>query len=95
MDDSQAAAKLAIELSCYLRHNPFACDTREGIRAWWLSARHINETDLSQALDWLERAGVVASHRAADGRVRYRRADPNGDMDVLIERLIREAEGLV
>lgn len=92
MRESAAVITLAEELSRYLRLNPFACDTIEGISAWWLSTRDTNDADLFRALDWLKHGGIIESHDAADGRRRYRRADPVADIDAQMEQLKRADE---
>jgi Fe2+ or Zn2+ uptake regulation protein len=61
-------------LSEYLRRNPEACDTLDGIARWWLGGEGRQRTALVQeALDRLEELGVIERVQAGDGRVRYRR----------------------
>ena len=61
-------------LSDYLRRNPEACDTLDGIARWWLGGEWRQRTTLvQQALDGLEESGVIERVEAGDGRVRYRR----------------------
>ncbi|MFS8979367.1 hypothetical protein PO002_33620 [Cupriavidus necator] len=72
-----------------MRINPLACDTQDGIATWWLSPVVVPERDLAIALAWLERAGVIASFEAADGRVHYRRAALDARVDALLDQLIR------
>jgi Fe2+ or Zn2+ uptake regulation protein len=70
-DDVSALVRL---LTRYLRDNPLACDTAEGIARWWLaSAAPINTVTLMRALDRMQASGAIEMLRAADGRVRYRR----------------------
>lgn len=88
MTDSDAVNTILIELSRYMRLNPLACDTIEGITAWWLNAPDAKEADVLQALDLLQRGGLLQSHRAADGRIRYRRADRTADIEELLARLL-------
>ena len=62
-------------LSRYWRDNPFACDTAEGIRQWWLApADEISIEQVHVALAWLCDRGVAERLLAADGRPRFRRA---------------------
>jgi hypothetical protein len=61
-------------LSEYLRRNPQACDTLDGIAHWWLGGEWRQQTEVvQQALDELEGLGVIERVEAGDGRVRYRR----------------------
>jgi Fe2+ or Zn2+ uptake regulation protein len=66
-------------LSEYLRRNPQACDTLDGIASWWLGGEWSQRPALVQeALDRLEELGVIERVRAGDGRVRYRRRANGG-----------------
>lgn len=73
-------------LARYWCDNPFACDTAEGIRRWWLPpvdgvlAEHVN-----RALAWLCDQGFIARLLTADGRTRFRRA--SGQHDAELRRL--------
>ena len=75
-------------VSRYLRLNPLASDTVEGIRMWWLTGTPAATTDLEQALHQLARAGVVEATRAADGQVHYRRAAVDAAVDAKLDRII-------
>lgn len=71
-DDVSALVRL---LSRYLRDNPLACDTAEGIARWWLaSAAPVDMRLLMSALERMQATGAIEVLRAADGRVRYRRS---------------------
>jgi hypothetical protein len=61
-------------LALYLRDNPRACDTAEGIRRWWLvpDVERTHDTVLL-ALDWMERHDLIEMTTAADGRQRFSR----------------------
>jgi hypothetical protein len=62
-------------LARYWRDNPFACDTVEGIRQWWLApADDVSIEQVNVALAWLCERGVVELLPAADGRARFRLA---------------------
>ena len=89
---TQSVRKLVYELCLHLRMNPLASDSIEGISAWWLQTRDSEEADLLQALEWLQRGGVIESQSAADGRIRYRRQDPFSDIEAEVERLMRAEE---
>jgi hypothetical protein len=71
---SVPAAKIARDIASYLRINPLACDTREGIWRWWLRGDGAEPSEVATALEWLTSEGIVEAQAAADGRVRYRRA---------------------
>lgn len=82
---------LVRHLARYLRTNPFACDTCEGIERWWLASDPpLALPQLQQALDWMVARALLERLPAADGRVRYRRAplDQAGE-----DTLRRLAEG--
>ena len=67
-------------LARYWCDNPFACDTAEGIRQWWLMP--IDDVSVEQvtwALAWLCDRGPVERLLAADGRARFRRASGHND----------------
>lgn len=64
-------------LARYWCDNPFACDTAEGIRQWWLMPGDDVSIDrVNRALAWLCARGFVERLLAADGRARFRR--PSG-----------------
>lgn len=69
-------------LARYLRANPHACDTVEGIARWWFTPdAQPDEKKLETALRWLIVEGLVEALQAADGRVRYRRLSASEDED--------------
>src|SRR5262245_36430141 len=77
MPDDNAVAELVQQISGYLRDNPLACDTQEGIARWWLAeGTACDDHTLLRALQRLQRLELVEQLRAADGRVRYRRIAP-------------------
>jgi hypothetical protein len=82
------ALTVARAISRYLRVNPLACDTSDGIARWWLGGVPAEDSDLAEALGWLQRAGLVEATTAADGRVRYRRAALGAGIDAAFDRLI-------
>jgi Fe2+ or Zn2+ uptake regulation protein len=72
-------------LARYLRANPHASDTVEGIRLWWLAPGvEITMEQLQTVLGWLQEQGVVEELRAADGRRRYRRIGGDAQLDALL-----------
>ncbi len=88
MNANDRIDEVVCALSRYLRLHPFASDTLEGIRQWWLTHDRFHESDLLQALERLRRVGIVESVRAADGRVRYRRTAPDARVDAQLDRFI-------
>lgn len=83
MDDDDAVSACVSSLAGYLRANPQACDTAEGIRRWWLRTEHeVAMSELQDALEWMQRRGAIEEIVAADGRRRYRR---RGDDDAVLE----------
>ena len=88
MDVSASVARIAGVLSWYLRLNPLASDTLEGIAQWWLSRDAFTLADLAGALRQMERAGVIEATHAADGQVRYRRTAPDARSDAQLDRFI-------
>jgi len=73
-DYEDAVAALVQQLTAYLRDNPLACDTQEGIARWWLApGAVVDNQQLSLALERMRQRGEIEQLRAADGRVRYRR----------------------
>ena len=74
MDDDPRQNALVRALAAYLRDNPFASDTAEGIHRWWLGA--YGDPPLEEVRDALEtmaQLGLVEATVAVDGRRRYRR----------------------
>ncbi len=67
-------------LALYWCDNPFACDTAEGIRQWWLAPTDdISVEQVNRALAWLCERGPVERLLTADGRSRFRRASGHDD----------------
>ncbi len=72
-DDISAILRI---LARYLCDHPQACDTLPGIEHWWLEPHmNVRRRDLTHALLWLERQGLVQHATATDRRVRYSRVD--------------------
>ena len=90
MPDCEQLTGVVRKLALYLRRNPEACDTTEGIAQWWFDGVQFQRQELAQALAILERVGLVESMRALDGHVLYRRsrADEEIEMDAKLDRLI-------
>ncbi|MGO1068747.1 hypothetical protein [Lysobacter sp. CA199] len=85
MDDDCAASACVRSLAGYLRANPQACDTAEGIRRWWFDSElEVDMEQLQDALDWMKRRGVIEESLAADGRRRYRRLAGDAQLAALL-----------
>lgn len=69
-----SAAEVARTILDYLRRNPEAQDTLEGIVEWWLPEQPRNPptATIKEALDKLVGAGLISEHKGQDGRVSYR-----------------------
>ncbi|RZI83932.1 MAG: hypothetical protein EOP38_10895 [Rubrivivax sp.] len=88
MNSSASVTRLLGVLSRYLRQNPLASDTLEGIAQWWLKNDDVALSDLASALKQLAQAGVIEATTAADGQVRYRRVGLNAQVDEKLDRFI-------
>ena len=71
-------------LARYLRANPLACDSLDGISRWWLAAHPVTPEELVEALSWMKEQGLVEELEAADGRLRYRRRGPEAMFQAMI-----------
>lgn len=88
MNANDPVEEIVRALSRYLRLNPLASDTLEGITQWWLTFDDFTEAELQQALQHLVEAGAVEPLHAADGRVRYRRRALSADVDAVLDAFI-------
>ncbi|HEY1137841.1 MAG TPA: hypothetical protein VGE64_10145 [Xanthomonadaceae bacterium] len=67
-------------LQAYLLANPYACDTADGIRRWWLDGQEdVGMDELLRTLERMTQAGLIEAIAAADGRRRYRRTGSDAD----------------
>jgi hypothetical protein len=90
MDENSAVSACVKALASYMRANPHACDTAEGIHRWWFGTEHeVAMDELQEALDWMKRCGVIEETVAADGRRRYRRLAG----DALLGALLTQRRG--
>jgi hypothetical protein len=72
-------------LVAYVRVNPHACDTSDGIERWWLSDRSHRSEDVRVALDWMVQQGYLQTTTAADGRTRYRRIAADESLKAVLD----------
>ena len=58
----------------YLRQNPNAQDTQDGILQWWLTELPTKPRDatVKKALEDLVRAGFLNEHKGKDAQISYR-----------------------
>lgn len=85
MRSSPRMVDVVCALARYLRANPLACDSLEGINRWWLAAHPVTPEELVRALEWMKEQGLVEELVAADGRMRYRRLAPEAVLDAAID----------
>jgi hypothetical protein len=85
MRNSPETADVVCALAQYLRANPLACDSLEGIARWWLAMQGVVRRELEQALTLMIREGLVEQIVAADGRMRYRRCTDDARLQAAIE----------
>jgi hypothetical protein len=91
MSDDPDMTDIVCALANYLRDNPLACDTADGISRWWLAAQSESTEKLLQALDWMKREGLVEEMVATDGRLRYRRRATDEQLHAIACRKPRNA----
>ncbi|HSQ22782.1 MAG TPA: hypothetical protein VLN44_00125 [Pyrinomonadaceae bacterium] len=74
MKEEASVAEIASMILNYLRQNPEAQDTFEGIVHWWLPDQHHQQSRarIKEALDRLLAAGLISGHKGTDGQVSYR-----------------------
>lgn len=84
MSEDPDMNETVLALANYLRANPLACDSADGICRWWLASLPVRTETLLQALDWMKRNGLVEASVAADGRLRYRRIATDGQLLALV-----------
>jgi Fe2+ or Zn2+ uptake regulation protein len=76
MDEQQE--KPAQMILAYLRRNPGAGDTLEGIVRWWLGLERIESlaAEVVQVLGDLTEQGMIRTHYLANGTTLYTANDP-------------------
>jgi DNA-binding GntR family transcriptional regulator len=74
MKDADEVLAIADGLRQYLLDHPAACDTEEGIAAWWLPGRlGLSRDDVRSALRILELEGLVRRVVRQDGEALFAR----------------------
>lgn len=78
---------IAYQIVAYLRENPDAQDTLEGIVEWWLLDRRIkNQTNkVSEALAYLTERGLVAARIGTDSRAHYAVERSRKDIEAILK----------
>jgi Fe2+ or Zn2+ uptake regulation protein len=75
MGDAHDLTPIVGALVRYLRANPHACDTAEGIHRWWFPPDvRFTPDAVGRALDWMKRQHLLEVTTAADGHQRFRRS---------------------
>lgn len=71
---SNRLEKISIMILNYLRKNPEAGDTLEGITRWWLEAEkiEISVDEVTYALEILLQKGQVQRHKSGGGNTFYK-----------------------
>jgi len=85
VDDACDLDTLAAEIVRYLRQNPRAADTLDGIHNWWLrdAGRHRPRELTQQAVDLLVALGVLRRVQLAGAECVYSAADRDDDDQAL------------
>jgi hypothetical protein len=87
-DPEESVFDVARRLARYVRANPLAGDTTEGITQWWLGLTPASVERVERALASLQAIGLIEAVRALDGRVHYRRVSPDADTNARLDRFI-------
>ena len=77
-DASARRRTIADAIQCYLASHPAAADSELGITEWWLPEVGVEGavTEVREALDMLEREGVVEACLLDDGLCLWRASTP-------------------
>ena len=94
MHDEPDLSAVVGALIRYLRANPHACDTAEGIRRWWFAPDvQFTEDAVARALDAMNRDHLLEVTTAVDGHQRYRRRATVEELDAALRGLDRGDAG--
>lgn len=81
-------------LSSYLRNNPRACDTAQGIARWWmLPHTGVSEAEVQPLLDELHEKGLMTRFSTLEGRWLYRRSSIDAVSNGELERMTADTNG--
>ncbi|MBN8712761.1 MAG: hypothetical protein J0H50_02135 [Xanthomonadales bacterium] len=86
--EAESDFALARRLAAYVRANPRAGDTSEGITQWWLGLPATTGNQVQRALASLQAAGLIEAVGALDGHVRYRRPALDAQADAELDCFI-------
>jgi hypothetical protein len=94
MRDERDLSAVVGALLRYLRANPHACDTAEGIRRWWFAPDvQFTEDAVARALEAMHRDHLLEVTTAVDGHQRYRRQATDEELDAALRGLDRGDAG--
>lgn len=94
MRDERDLSAVVGALLRYLRANPRACDTAEGIRRWWFAPDvQFTEDAVARALNALDREHLLEVTTAVDGHQRYRRRATDEELEAALRGLDRGDAG--
>jgi hypothetical protein len=93
MDDDEQISGVLRQLAQYLKRNPEACDSVEGIAQWWLKEPRPQKEELERALAVMESLNLVKSIYQRDGSVLFRRAGLGLIVDAKLDELISGDDG--
>ena len=73
-----SVAEIVRAILDYLRKNPNAQDTQDGILQWWLTDLPAKPRDATvrQAINKLVREGFLCEHKGKDAQISYRMKTP-------------------
>jgi hypothetical protein len=94
MRDERDLSAVVGALLRYVRANPHACDTAEGIRRWWFAPDvQFTEDAVVRALDAMDRDHLLELTTAVDGHQRYRRCATDEELEAALRGLDRGQPG--
>lgn len=85
MNDETSHNRIMRALAAYLKANPLASDTADGIRRWWLGSEWAPSLDeVVRALETMKTMGLIKVTYAADGRQRYSRCASDAQLAAFV-----------